>query len=58
MLRFLTAGESHGRALVVIVEGMPAGLLVTAEDIGEGWPAAGWASGGVRGCASRRTRSP
>jgi chorismate synthase len=33
MLNFLTAGESHGRALVVIVEGMPAGLLVTAEDI-------------------------
>ncbi len=35
MLRFLTAGESHGRALVVIVEGMPAGLLVTADDIGK-----------------------
>ncbi len=34
MLRFLTAGESHGRALVVIVEGMPAGLLVTEDDIG------------------------
>ena len=33
MLNFLTAGESHGRALVVIVEGMPAGLLVTAQDI-------------------------
>ncbi len=33
MLRYLTAGESHGRALVVIVEGMPAGLEVTAEDI-------------------------
>ena len=27
MLRYLTAGESHGRALVVIVEGLPAGLL-------------------------------
>jgi chorismate synthase len=33
MLRFLTAGESHGRALVVIVEGLPAGLSVTADDI-------------------------
>ncbi len=33
MLNFLTAGESHGRALVVIVEGMPAGLLVTVEDV-------------------------
>ncbi len=35
MLRFLTAGESHGRALVVIVEGLPAGLPVEASDIGE-----------------------
>jgi chorismate synthase len=26
MVRFLTAGESHGRALVVILEGIPAGL--------------------------------
>ena len=33
MLRFLTAGESHGKALVVVVEGMPAGLRVTAEDV-------------------------
>ncbi len=31
MLRFLTAGESHGPALVVIVEGMPAGLPLTPE---------------------------
>lgn len=30
-LRFLTAGESHGKALNVIVEGLPAGLPVTAE---------------------------
>src|SRR3954464_3808227 len=28
MLRFLTAGESHGRALVAIVEGLPAGLSI------------------------------
>ncbi|MDA2954440.1 MAG: chorismate synthase [Actinomycetota bacterium] len=33
MLRYLTAGESHGQALVVIVEGLPAGMLVTAKDI-------------------------
>jgi chorismate synthase len=33
MLRYLTAGESHGKALVVIVEGLPAGLPVTVEDI-------------------------
>jgi chorismate synthase len=35
MLRFLTAGESHGQALVVIVEGLPAGLDVTVEGIGD-----------------------
>lgn len=33
MLRFLTAGESHGRALVVVVEGLPAGLAVDVEQI-------------------------
>jgi chorismate synthase len=33
MLRFLTAGESHGRALVVILEGVPAGLPITVEEI-------------------------
>lgn len=33
MLRFLTAGESHGPALTVIVEGLPAGLRVDLEAI-------------------------
>jgi chorismate synthase len=33
VLRFLTAGESHGKGLVVVVEGLPAGLAVTAEQI-------------------------
>jgi chorismate synthase len=33
MLRYLTAGESHGQALVVIVEGLPAGLPITVEEI-------------------------
>src|SRR3954452_15626261 len=28
MLRFLTAGESHGKALVTIIEGIPAGLAI------------------------------
>lgn len=35
MLRFLTAGESHGKALVVVVEGLPAGLPVTVEEVAE-----------------------
>jgi chorismate synthase len=33
MLRYLTAGESHGKALVVVVEGLPAGLPIVVEDI-------------------------
>ena len=33
MIRYLTAGESHGQGLVVIVEGLPAGLAVTVEDV-------------------------
>jgi chorismate synthase len=33
VLRFLTAGESHGRALVVVVEGLPSGLPITREEI-------------------------
>src|SRR5947209_20410098 len=31
MFRFTTAGESHGRMLVAIVEGLPAGLHVDVE---------------------------
>jgi chorismate synthase len=33
MLRYLTAGESHGQGLVVVVEGLPAGLPITVEQI-------------------------
>jgi len=33
MFRFTTAGESHGRALVAIVEGLPAGLPIDSEQI-------------------------
>src|SRR5690606_9944855 len=33
MIRYLTAGESHGEALIGIVEGMPAGVPVTPEAI-------------------------
>ena len=33
MLRFLTAGESHGPGLVTIVEGLPSGLNVSAEEL-------------------------
>lgn len=33
MLRFLTAGESHGKALVAILEGLPAGLPIDIDAI-------------------------
>ena len=33
MLRFLTAGESHGPSLTAILEGMPAGLRLTPDDL-------------------------
>ncbi len=35
MLRWLTAGESHGPSLVAILEGLPAHVRITTEDIGE-----------------------
>ncbi len=36
MLRWLTAGESHGPALVAILEGLPAGVTVTTADLAHG----------------------
>ena len=33
MLRFLTAGESHGPGLTAILEGLPAGLSLAREDV-------------------------
>ncbi|MGZ5385289.1 MAG: chorismate synthase, partial [Acidimicrobiia bacterium] len=35
MLRFLTAGESHGPGLVTIVEGLPAGIEIRADGMAE-----------------------
>ncbi|MGE5371577.1 MAG: chorismate synthase [Solirubrobacterales bacterium] len=35
MLRITTAGESHGRALVAVIEGIPAGLFISADYINE-----------------------
>src|SRR4028118_1465207 len=32
-LRFTTAGESHGPGLTAVLEGLPAGLQMTPEDI-------------------------
>ena len=33
MIRFLTAGESHGKGLVVVLEGFPANLPLSAGDV-------------------------
>lgn len=33
MLRYLNAGESHGQCLMAVLEGVPAGLPVTAEEV-------------------------
>jgi len=33
MLRYLNAGESHGRCLIAVLEGVPAGLPLTAEEV-------------------------
>src|SRR5229473_2599988 len=33
MLRFLTAGESHGPQLIVVIEGLPAGLAISEDDL-------------------------
>jgi chorismate synthase len=33
MIRFTTAGESHGKALVAVLEGIPAGLPLRADDV-------------------------
>ncbi len=35
MLRYLNAGESHGKALLAVVEGVPSGLSLTAETINQ-----------------------
>ena len=33
MLRQLTAGESHGKALVAILEGLPAGVPISTKEV-------------------------
>src|SRR5437899_12707222 len=33
MLRWLTSGESHGPQLTVVIEGLPAGLAISEDDL-------------------------
>ena len=56
MVRFLTAGESHGQGLVTIVEGVPAGLPISEDYIGAQLSRRQRGYGGVvAGCSSSRT---
>ena len=58
MLRWLTAGESHGQQLTAILEGLPAGVEVQTDGRRRcSWPAAGSATAGAPACRSSRTRS-
>ena len=58
MLRFLTAGESHGPSITAILEGMPAGLPLTPDDLGGDMRRRqkGYGSGGRMGIEKDRVR--
>src|ERR1044072_2565624 len=45
MFRFTTAGESHGRALIAIVEGLPAGLEIDVEVVNRDVERRQWSCG-------------
>ena len=49
MFRWLTAGESHGRALVAICEGVPAGVRLGTEDVAAALARSGPATAVARG---------
>jgi len=48
MLRYLTSGESHGKLLIAVVEGMPSGLAVSSSEIDQDLARrqSGWGRGG------------
>src|SRR2546423_14606197 len=57
MFRFTTAGESHGRALVAIVEGLPAGVTVDVELINRELERRQWGYGRGGGVKIERDRA-
>jgi chorismate synthase len=57
MLRWLTAGESHGPALMAVLEGLPAGVLTTTSDVADELARRRLGHGRGPGWRSRRTRS-
>jgi chorismate synthase len=58
VLRFLTAGESHGPSLTAILEGIPAGLPLTPDNLGGDMQRRqkGYGSGGRMGIEKDRVR--
>ena len=57
MLGLVTAGESHGPALVAVLTGLPAGLRLDREAVNADLRAASRATAAARGSSSRPTRS-
>ena len=55
-MRYLTAGESHGPQLTTIIEGVPAGLYITKEDIDYELQRRQKATAADAGCKSKKTR--
>ena len=49
MFRWLTAGESHGRALSAICDGVPAGVRITSQDVAGALARRRGGTGGARG---------
>src|SRR3954469_11042860 len=54
MLRWLTAGESHGPALTAILEGLPAGVRVTTDDVADALARRRLGYGAAAGMSSER----
>ncbi len=57
MLRWITAGESHGPALVAVLEGMVAGVEITTKELTTELAGASSGTAAARGCRSRPTSS-
>lgn len=55
-MRYLTAGESHGPQLTTIIEGLPAGMPITNEDINQELGRRQKGMGVEEGCKSRKIR--
>lgn len=55
MIKLTTSGESHGRALTAIIEGLPSNLPVDAAEIDRYLALRQAGTGAVRGRRSKRT---